>query len=91
MGRLYACEALRPILRRARNPLMHNGSDSDCFARNNNDCNAIWRILIPPFPGSNPGAPASLSDLFELFNLAKPPSEVLLNACADIVRDRGRG
>jgi hypothetical protein len=19
----------------------------------------VWRILIPPFPGSNPGAPAS--------------------------------
>jgi hypothetical protein len=34
---------------------MYNGSDSDCFAKNGNDFNAMRRILISPFPGSNPG------------------------------------
>jgi hypothetical protein len=51
----------RFALQRGRNLLMCNGSGSERLPKNTNDFKAMQPILIPPFPGSNPGAPANQS------------------------------
>jgi hypothetical protein len=51
----------RFVLQRGRNLLMCNGSGSERLPKNTNDFKAMQPILIPPFPGSNPGAPANQS------------------------------
>jgi hypothetical protein len=56
----------RFVLQRGRNllmcnGLMCNGSGSERLPKNTNDFKAMQPILIPPFPGSNPGAPANQS------------------------------
>ena len=52
----------------ARNILMRNGRLSRQSGEIYKPINVIPRILIPPFPGSNPGAPAKFLRYFHCLN-----------------------